>query len=141
MSILDNSIIFHSTSHLRFESGQPVRGLQHCNRSVEIKPNVNGCSGYSIKAGDGYIVTIYNLDGNHPILGNNVQMTPKPMRIVQQNNDKIVLRGYPCKAMGPFGWIDFDGSDYGLTVHMDGNTINKCTLHMYDRNVDLEYYK
>ncbi|MBQ7279627.1 MAG: hypothetical protein IJR13_02740 [Bacteroidales bacterium] len=134
-------ITFNSTSHQRFESGIPVRGLQSCNRAIEIKPNTDGCKGYNIDAGDGYIITIFNMDGNHPLWGNNVQMTPKPMRIVQKSSDKIVLRGYPCLAMGPFGWVDFDGSDYGITINFDGETISQCTLHMYDRNVNIEYYK
>ena len=140
MNILHKAITFHSTSHQRFENGQPVRGLQNCNRAIEIKPNINGCSGYDIQEGDGYIVTIFNLDGNHPVWGNNIQMTPKPMRLVKEDEEVLLLQGYPCRAMGPFGWIDFNGSDYGLTIHTNNNTIKQCTLHMFDRNVAIEYY-
>lgn len=139
--IIDATATFNSSNHQRFENGMPVRGLQYCNRTIEIKPNTEGCKGYNIAAGDGYIITVFNMDGNHPVWGNNVQMTPKPMRIIQQSNDKIVLRGYSCLAMGPFGWVDFDGSDYGLSIHIGDNAIIQCTLHMHDRKVDIEYYR
>ncbi|AEW20766.1 hypothetical protein BFO_1970 [Tannerella forsythia 92A2] len=45
-------------------------------------------------------------------------MSPKPMKIVSQSEEKIVLRGYPVQAMSPFGWIDFNGQDYGLTIYI-----------------------
>lgn len=66
-------------------------------------------------------------------------MTPKPMRIISQTKDKIVLRGYPVRAMAPFGWIDFNGADYGLTIIFEMEEIEKCILHMHDRNIDIEY--
>lgn len=39
-------------------------------------------------------MTMYNLDRNHPVWQNNVQMAPKQMKIIEQTNDKIILRGY-----------------------------------------------
>lgn len=107
---------------------------------MKIEKNINGCEGYNIKGGEGYIVTVFNLDGNHPMWGNNVQMTPKPMKIVNQTSEKIVLRGYQVEAMSPFGWIDFNGADYGLSVFIRYGEINKCVLHMHDRNINIEYY-
>ena len=68
-------------------------------------------------------------------------MSPKPMRIVEQTTSKIVLRGYPVRAMSPFGWIEFSGQDYGLTIFIKNGEVDKCVLHMYDRNTDLEYLK
>ena len=59
-------------------------GLQYCNCDVEIKQNIDGCSGYNLRSNDRYIITIYNLDGAHPVWGNNIQMSPKPMRIINQ---------------------------------------------------------
>jgi hypothetical protein len=136
------NIIFVSDSHQRYENGTPVRGLQSgCSRAVKIEENITGCDGYNIKGGEGYIVTVLNLDGNHPMWGNNVQMTPKPMKIISQTDEQTILRGYKCKAMSPFGWIDFNGADYGLTIFHKYGKIDKCTLHMHDRNIDIEYYK
>ena len=140
---MDLNFIFKSRDHLRYENGVHVGGPHAggANRAVKVEPNINGCKGYDIQEGEGYIVTIYNLDGVHPLWGNNVQMTPKPMRIVIQSADKIVLRGYPVKAKSPWGWIDFDGQDYGLTIYIQDEEVDKCVLHLYDRNVDIEYWK
>ena len=104
------NFVFKSSDHLRFENGRHVAGPHGgANRAVKIEPNINGCEGYNIKGGEGYIVTVFNLDGNHPVWQNNVQVAPKPMKIISQTSDKIVLRGYPVQAMSPFGWIDFNG--------------------------------
>ena len=89
--------------------------------------------------GKGYIVTIYNLDGVHPMWGNNVQMSPKPMEVVSQSNNKVELRGYPVLAMTPFGWMEVDQSDYGVTIYFDAEKVEKCVLHMFDRNTDIVY--
>jgi len=140
MAILDTKQVFHSHSHLRYESGIPVNGIQTCNRDIVIEKNINGCNGYKIKPGDGYIVSIINCDGPHPMWGDNYQMAPKPMRIVRQSDTEILLRGYQVLAQAPFGWIDYDLSDYGITLCLNNGTIQKCVLHMYDRDINLEYY-
>lgn len=134
--------VLKSPDHLRYENGRHVSGPHGgAGRAVKVEPNVSGCEGYDIKAGDGYIVTVFNLDGNHPVWQNNVQMTPKPMRIISQSSDKIILRGYPTRAMSPFGWVDFNGADYGLTINLKNGQLENCILHMHDRNVDIEYLK
>ena len=139
---MELNFTFKSSDHLRYENGVHVAGSHGgANRAVKVEPNINGCNGYNIQGGDGYIVTIYNLDGMHPAWQNNVQMSPKPMRIVSQSVDKIVLRGYPVQAMSPFGWIDFNGEDYGLTIYIQDEEVDKCVLHLHDRKIDLEYLK
>jgi hypothetical protein len=136
------NFILKSPEHLRYENGKQVSVPQvGAARAVQVEPNVNGCEGYNIKGGEGFIVTVYNLDGNHPVWNSNVQMTPKPMKVVSQSTDKIVLRGYQLKAMSPFGWIDFNGADYGLSIFLKNGQVDKCTLHMHDRNIDIEYKK
>ena len=134
-------MIFESSSHQRFENGQPVRGLQICNRAVRIEENINGCKGYNLVDGDGFIVAILNLDGNHPLWGDNYQMSPKPMRVVCQTENTIKLRGYEVMAQTPFGWSNFDMSDYGITLYVENDEIIKCRLDMFDRNTYIEYYK
>ena len=125
---------FSSDAHQRFENNTPVMGHQSCGRLITIEHNVDGCSGYQLIAGDGYIVKIHNLDVDKP------NMSPKPMRLVSMSDEKIELRGYKVQAMTPFGWDDFDLSDYGMTLILDGSLLKRCTLHMFDRNVDIEYY-
>ena len=81
------NFIFKSSDHLRYENGIHVSGPHGgAGRAVKVEPNVSG--------NEGYTVTIFNLDGNHPVWQNNVQMAPKQMKIIQQTNDKVVLRGY-----------------------------------------------
>ena len=136
-----NQITFNSSSHQRFEKGIPVRGLQNCNRVVIIEENINGCSGYNLTNGDGYIVSIKNLDGNHPVWGDNYQMSPKPMRVIKMDDDRVELRGYEVLAQAPFGWMNIDQSDYGITLFQKDNEIVKCRLDMFDRDTYIEYYK
>ena len=66
---------FTSNQHLRYENGSPVHGLQNCIRTVSVEVNKNGCNGYKLEPGDGYIVKIFNNDLNRPL------MADKPMRI------------------------------------------------------------
>lgn len=127
-------IQFLSDDHIRYQNGQAVistssdsEGHNKANRVIQVEPNING--------GDGYTVTIFNKDGNHPLWGNNIQMAPKQMKIVSVDNQRIVLRGYGQDAMG--GAF----ADYGLTIYHDGTEAIKLKLHMHDRNVDIEYFK
>lgn len=132
--------MFHSSDHIRYECGQHVSGPHGgARRVIQLETNVSGCQGYDIVPGDGYIITIYNEDGLHPLWRSNVQVSPKPMRILTQTINKVVLRGYPVRAVTPCGWVDFPGEDYGLTVLYDKGNIIKCILHIHNRHIDIEY--
>lgn len=124
---------FKSNCHQRYESGTPVQGLQECGRTVSVIKNTNGCPGYRLEAGVGYIVRIFNDDLGKP------NMSDKPMKVIRKAENIIELRGFLIEAMSPFGWQEVDYSDYGLTVYYTNGNISKCVLHMYDRGVDLEY--
>jgi len=122
------NFVFKSPDHIRFENGKHVSGPHGgAGRAVKVEPNISG--------GEGYTVTLYNLDGNHPVWQNNVQMAPKQMKVIQQAGDKIILRGYGHDAMGS------SFADYGLTIYFKNGEVEKCILHMHDRNVDIEYLK
>lgn len=127
--------VFKSDCHQRFENSSEVMGLQHCIRTVSVEKNTNGCHGYKLNPGDGYIVKVFNDDLGKP------NMSDKPMRIISKTADKIELRGFPIEAQTPFGWQEVDYRDYGLTVYYSNGRVSKCVLHMFDRNVDLEYRK
>lgn len=124
---------FDSNCHQRYESGTPVKGLQVCPRFIRIRKNTNGCRGYHLKNGDGYILTATNGDTGQP------QFAAKPMRVVKISDNEILLKGYTVSAQTPFGWQDIDLSDYGFSIILKKGKVDKCILHMYDRNVDLEY--
>lgn len=128
---LRNSLdfVFESSDHLRYENGYHVSGPHSggARRAIEVKPNING--------GEGYSVSIYNLDGNHPVWRNNIQMAPKQMKIVNQSENVIEFRG--------FGY-DYSGNsfaDYGLTINLKNGEILTCIMHMFDRGVDVSYQK
>jgi tetratricopeptide (TPR) repeat protein len=122
------NFVFKSPDHLRYENGKHVSGPHGgAGRAVKVEPNISG--------GEGYTVTLYNLDGNHPVWQNNIQMAPKQMKLVVADSEKIQLKGYGRDAMGA------SFADYGLTIYHDDGSIEKCVLHMYDRGVDIEYLK
>lgn len=125
--------VFKSDCHQRFENGSEVMGLQQCIRTVSVEKNTNGCRGYKLNPGDGYIVKVFNDDLGKP------NMSDKPMRIVSKTVDKVELRGFPVEAQTPFGWQEVDYRDYGFTVYYSNGKVSKCVLHMFDRNIDLEY--
>ena len=124
----EGSVIFNTSDHIRFQNGQDVSGHNYgCNRRLVIEKNIQG--------GEGYTVTMYNLDGIHPLWQNNIQMAPKPMRIVAINHNIIEMRGFGHDMMGtPF-------SDYGLLILVENNEISRVQLNMYDRNISIVYLK
>lgn len=117
---------FKSTDHLRYKNGKHVSGPHGgAGRAIKVEPNINNSEGYT--------VTIFNLDGNHPIWENNVQMAPKQMKITEETSDKVTLLGFS------HGEVGSSFSDYGLTIHLVQDEVVKCILHLFDREVDIEY--
>ena len=117
---------FLSSDHIRYQNGVDVSGHNfNCHRKIRIEKSITGT--------DGYTVTIFNDDGLHPLWGNNVQMAPKKMCVVNKTDSIIELRGFGTDAIG------FPFSNYGMTLFHDGRQLVKCVLHMFDRGVDLEY--
>ncbi len=117
---------FLSDNHIRIQNGQSTNGN-----------NKGAWRGIRIKSSDDktFYVTMYNMNGNHPVWGDNIQMAEKRMKLINETADKIILRGYGTDSMGT------SFADYGLTLHKSNNEINKITLHMHDRNVDIVYEK
>lgn len=117
------SFQFNSSDHIRYENGVHVSGPHGgAPRAVKVEPNNSG--------GGGYTVTIYNTDDQYV-----VQMTPKQMKIMEQNSNQIILKGFGSDLFG----VSF--SDYGLTINYNDDEIDNCILHLYDRNVDIKYLK
>ena len=117
---------FASKDHIRYENGIHVSGPHGgAGRGIQIVPN------FELK--EGYLVTIYNQDGLHPLWGNNIQMAPKQMKVVRKSENEIELRGFGHDMFGN------TFSDYGMTLKLYDGELEKCTLHMFDRNIDIEY--
>jgi len=119
--------VFKSPDHLRYEAGKRISGPHNggAGRVIKVEPDKF--------MEDNFIVTIFNSDGNHPLWQNNIQMAPKQMRVMENNTNKIVLRGWGNDDMGE------SFADYALTINFKEKMVFNCILHMYDRNVDIKY--
>lgn len=133
----EGKILFDSTDHIRFQNGRNMSGHNYgCNRRITIEKNINGKEGYT--------VTMYNLDGLHPVWQNNVQMSPKQMKIVNINDNIVELRGYGydenALAIGaPLEATSFD--NYGIMLMIENDEILRAQLNMFDRNISIVYLK
>lgn len=133
----EGSVVFDSSDHVRFQNGLDVSGHNlGCNRRLVIEKN--------IEDDEGYTVTIYNLDGIHPLWKNNVQMAPKRMRIINVVNSIVELRGFgydeKALAMGaPLQAASFE--NYGFVLMIGNNEIVRAQLNMFDRNISIVYLK
>ena len=123
---MESAILLKSTDHKRYENGYLVAGPHGgANRAIKLEPNPDDV--------DGTIVTIFNLDGQHPIWQDNVQMAPKQMKMLERSENKFIYRGYGTDSHGePF-------NNYGLTIVFINGMVDSCILHMHDRNIDIEY--
>lgn len=117
---------FLSDDHTRIENGRPTNANNKgAWRGVRIKTTDNNT----------FFVSMYNMNENHPIWGDNIQMAEKRMKILEDTDNKIVLRGFGTDAMGA------SFADYGITIHKLNQDVSKITLHMHDRNIDIVYEK
>lgn len=132
-----NSIVFDSSDHIRFQNGIDVSGHNYgCNRRIVIEKSITGSEGYTI--------TMYNMDGLHPLWQNNIQMAPKRMKIVSVDGNLVEFRGFgydeSALAIGaPAEAALF--ANYGLIIMIEDERISRAQLNMYDRNVSIVYLK
>ena len=130
-------MVFDSTDHIRFQNGKDVSGHNFgCNRRFVIEKNISG--------DEGYTVTIYNLDGVHPLWHDNVQMAPKRMKIVSVDDNVIELRGYgydenAITIGAPLEAASYE--NYGVVLLIEDRTIVRTQLNMFDRNISILYLR
>lgn len=111
---------FISNNHKRYENGVWTG-----------KNNLGAIRGFLFeKINDQiYEVSIHILDGSRSNFRDYVQMGAKPMKIVSETENKIILRG--------FGYLF---SDYGVELNFINNKLDNVTLNMYDRNISINYF-
>lgn len=125
---IDEILHFDSSDHVRFENGKAASDHNlGCHRRIEFRKDIEGNMGYT--------VTIYNLDGVHPFWQNNIQMSPKKMKIISADNGIVELRGYGRDLLGN----SFE--DYGILFLHNGYEIERVQLNMYDRKISIVYLK
>ena len=131
----EGKVVFDSSDHIRYQNGVDVSGHNYgCKRRVSVEKNIEG--------NEGYTVTIYNLDGVHPLWGNNVQMAPKSMKVVGVVGNQVELRGYGYDMKAVLMGVPMEAasfSDYGITLTFEANRITSARLNMYDRDVCIVY--
>ncbi len=117
---------FLSDDHTRFENGRP-----------NAANNKGAWRGIRVKTFDNkvFYVTIYNMNENHHIWGDNIQMSEKQMKMLEETDVKIVLRGFGTDRMGS------SFADYGLTLNKKNGIIDEITLNIFDRNIKIVYKK
>lgn len=86
---------------------------------------------------------MYNMDGVHPFWQNNIQMSPKRMKIVNKHENIIEFRGYGydenALAFGaPMEAASF--ANYGVVIKIENNHIVLAQLNMFDRHVSIVYF-
>jgi len=117
---------FVSDDHTRIQNGQKSNAN-----------NKGAWRGIRVQTSDNktFTSTIYNLSGTHPIWGDNIQMAPKQMKIIEQNDEKIFLRGFGTDTMGA------SFADYGITLHKQNGSIDKVTEIVYSKGNPSEMNK
>lgn len=119
-------LVFVSPMHARFRGetlvGPPAEAVRH----VVIEKNISG--------GAGYTVSVENSEGVHPLFGSNLQMSHKPMRVVEKDEDTVLLRGYGTDAFG----VSFE--DYAIVLNYDEGNLLSVSLLMLDRDTRILYF-
>lgn len=131
-------LVLVSRKHVRFEKNIPVGGVQECGRAIFIENKVFSdlFDGLSVTPQKGFLVSMVNTDvrnsnGSYPPM-----MESKLMELVSDNGNRIELRGVKLIALG-IETVDF--SDYGISLCLANRKVVKCILHMFDRDVHIEY--
>ncbi|WP_192820955.1 hypothetical protein [Rufibacter sp. LB8] len=122
-----SNIFFVSNSHQRLENGRIVSDNPNSGRAIRIENNING--------GQGHTVSIYSLDGIHPVWKNYLQMSPKQMKVVSEINNKVLLAGYGSDTNGE------SFANYELAIKHDIGDIESIELKIKDRNIAIVYKK
>jgi len=123
----DLDIVFKSSDHIRYENEKHIAGPHGgAPRVIVIEPVAN--ESY-------YHVTIYNTRKDAFFPEDQMQMVTKQMKIVKTSENKIDLRGFGTDSFG----YPFD--KYGITIQYKNNEIEKVTLHIFHRGIDIEYLK
>lgn len=124
-----HDFVFYSGHHYRIENGTEVGGGA-AKRAIRIEDSISGNEGYS--------VTIYDTEDGDILQPDRVSMSTKPMKIISSTSNETKMRGWGVYTV-PWAGIQIPFSNYGLTIHHLGGVIQKITLHMFDKNVDIDY--
>jgi hypothetical protein len=128
MTKLEGGNYFLSDNHDRYE-----------NNILNQADNKGACRGFRFfpegDFDDIFEVSIHVLNRTFSNWGEQIQMSPKLMKIVTETPESILLRGIGNDPMG------FSFSDYAVQLNYKNDEINDVTLILIDRNVKIHYHK
>ena len=138
----DNLLLVGSRLPLHFtadlisvqEFGGPFSKPGKTSTSIIIEENRDGCPGYKVEAGKGYVVSVVN-DASGM-----VQIGPLPMMIEDISKDSISLQGFQCTKESLYGSTEVDNSYIGLSILFDNNSPKKCVLSRNETQKNYMYY-
>jgi tetratricopeptide (TPR) repeat protein len=114
---------FVSLKHKRFENGNQVKEMQVGQpRVIKIESNILGNEGYSVSI-------------SNPTNGTLV-MSSKPMIETHSSRYEINLVGYGNDKLSNSSF-----EDYGITLHLEAGVVESIILHLFDRSIDIQYYR
>ena len=128
---LEDGIFYKSNNHTRFNDGVKSNTDNYgALRGIEIKP--------TNEHNETYQVSIYILDDFRLTYSDKVQLTPKIMKIIERNPQRIILRGLNSSE---FQYPEFHlaDADYGIEINLSGANIENIALLLLDRNVKIVY--
>lgn len=117
---------------IKFVSNKQAR-RQNGHLTAETDENTyRGVRIEGLKGGT-FRVSIYMMEGKHPLWGDNMTMAPKIMRIKGESEEEPELIGVAGTSM----FDDF--SDYGITIRSSSDQVDEIVLHLHDRDTDIAY--
>ena len=116
------------------EFGASFSKPEKTRTSIIIEENRNGCPGYKVEAGEGYVVSVVN------DVSGMVQIGPLPMMIEDISKDCISLQGFQCTKESFYGSTEVDNSYIGLNVFFEDKLPQKCVLSRNETQKNYIYY-
>lgn len=127
-------IRFPATLMAAQELGGSFEKPRSMNATVIVDENNNGCPGYGIVSGKGYLVSIVNTESGVTQLG------PIPMLVDSVSSDCISLQGYKCMKESIYGFHEVDNSLIGLNILFKDGEPDNCILTRMDTGKNYMYY-
>jgi hypothetical protein len=121
-----SGFVYLSNNHVRYQHGSPTPPNPGCRRAVVITGNA--------LTGE-YDACILNLSQPHPIWHDNYQLIPKHMAITSNTSSEILLRGVGSDDVGQ------NCENYGFKILFTGGFAQTVVAYMYDKDVEIQYYK
>jgi hypothetical protein len=127
------NLVFVSDDHRRYVN-QVWTGRNNKGAKRIIK--ITSDKSYS----DSFIVSIFLDNELHPHFGDNFSVSPKRMKVLSVNENKVVLQGYGVDPMLSNRPAQIQ-SNFACDVHFEEGEVKYISYYFLDRDVRLDYFK